>query len=70
MPDLIFTLRDIYINSNLDPVTKFSIRIKYIFQWDISQMTTETIPIRTRTVINYAVKWVIPFLVYWKVDGN
>ena len=64
--DLIFTMRDIYINSNLNPITKFtsssrSIEFKDIFPWNISLMTTKTIPISTRILINYAMKRCIPF---------
>ena len=73
--DLILTIRDIYINSNLNPLAKFSsssgsTEFKDIFPWNISQMITKTIPISTRLVLSYAMKRVIPFLVYWKVDGN
>ena len=64
--DLMFTMRDIYINSNLNPITKFtsssrSIEFKDIFPWNISLMTTKTIPISTRILINYAMKRCIPF---------
>ena len=43
--DLIPTMRDIYINSNLNPLTKFtsssrSTEFKDIHPWDISQMIT------------------------------
>ena len=59
--DLIFSMRDIYINSNQNPITKFtsssgSIKLKDILPWNISQMTTKTIPISTRIVISYAKK--------------
>ena len=54
--DLIFSMRDIYINSNLNPLTKFASRsrsteFKDIFPWKISQMITKTIPITTSIVI-------------------
>ena len=73
--DLIFYMRDIYINSNLNPVTKFtsssrSTEFKDILQWNICQMITKTMPTSTRIVISYAMKQGIPFWVYWKVNGN
>ena len=51
--DLIFSVRDIYINSNLNPPTKFtnssrSIELKDILPWNIPQMITKTIPLSTR----------------------
>ena len=54
--DLILTMRDIYINSNLNPLTKFtsssrSTEFKDILPWNISQMIMKTIPISTRIVI-------------------
>ena len=54
--DLIRMIRDIYINSNLNPLTKFtsssrSTEFKDIFHWNISQMIMKTIPISTRIVI-------------------
>ena len=63
--DLIFSMRDIYINSNLDPLTKFtsssrSTKFKDILLWNISQMIMKTVPISMRIVINYAMKWGIP----------
>ena len=33
-------------------------------------MITKTLPINTRIVISYSMKWGIPFWVYWKVRGN
>ena len=63
--DLILSLRDIYINSNLNPLTKFTSRsrsteFKDILAWNISQMIMKTVPISTRIVISYAVKQDIP----------
>ena len=60
--DLIFSMRDIYINSNLNPLTTFtsssrSTKFKDIFPSNISQMMTKTIPISTRIVISYGMKW-------------
>ena len=59
--DLIFSVRDIYINSNLNPLTKFtsssrSTESKDILPWNISQMIMETVPINTRIVISYVMK--------------
>ena len=59
--DLIFCMRDIYINSNLNPLRKFTssgrrIKLKGILPWNISQMITKTIPISTKIVISYAMK--------------
>ena len=64
--DLIFSVRDIYINSNLNPLTKFtsssrSTKFKDILPWNISQMITKTVPISTRIVISYAMKLGILF---------
>ena len=52
---LIIYTRDIYINSNLNPLTKFtsssgSTKLKDILPWNISQMIMKTIPISKRTV--------------------
>ena len=72
---LILTMRDIYINSNLNPLKKLtsssrSTEFKDILPWNTSQMITKTIPISTRIVISYAMKRAILFWVYWKVNGN
>ena len=73
--DLIFSMRDLYINSNLNPLTKFtssskSTKFNDILQWNISQMITNTIPISKRIVISYAMKWGILLWISWKVNGN
>ena len=52
-------MRDIYINSNLKPLMKFtssnrSTELIAILPWNKSQMITKTIPISTRIV--YAVQ--------------
>ena len=57
--DLILTIRDIYINVNLSPLTKFtsssrSTEFKDILPWKISHMIIKMIPIGTRIVISYA----------------
>ena len=59
--DLIFSMRDIYINSNPNPLTKFpsssrSTKFKDILPSNISQMITKTIPINTRIVTTYVMK--------------
>ena len=71
--NLIFPMRDIYINSNLN--TEFtknsrSTKLKYVLPWNISQMVTKNVLISTRIVISYAIKWDIPLLIWWKVNGN
>ena len=55
-------MRDIKINSNLNPLTKFtsssrSTKLKDIFPWNISQTIMKTILISTRiVVISYTMK--------------
>ena len=55
-------MRDIYINSNLNPLTEFtsssrSSEFKDILSWNIVQMIMmKTVPISTRIVTNYAIK--------------
>ena len=72
--DLILTMRDIYINSNLNPLTKLtssrSTELIDIFPWNISQMVTKTVPISTRIILSYGIKQGIPFCVWWKANGN
>ena len=73
--DLILTMRDIYINSNLNPLPKFtgssrSTELKDILPWNISQMNPKTIPFSMRIVISYAMKQGILFWVWRKVNGN
>ena len=55
---LLFSMRDIYNNSHLNPLTEFtcsswSTKLKDILPWNICQMITETIPISTRIVKLY-----------------
>ena len=55
--DLTLRIRDIYINSNLSPLKKFtsnsrSTEFKDILSSNISQMITKTISISTRIVIS------------------
>ena len=73
--DLILTMRDIYINSNLNPLTKFisssrTTKLKNIFPWSISEMIMETVLIIMRIVISYTMKQGIPFWVWWKVKWS
>ena len=71
--DLLLTMRDIYINSNLNQLTKFTSRgteFKDVIPWNISQMIRKTIPISTRIILSYAMKWSILFWVWWKVNRN
>ena len=72
---MIFTMRDIYTNVNLNSLTKFTsgsrrTEFKDILPWKISQMITKTLPISTRIVISYAIKRGIPFWVWRKVNGT
>ena len=73
--DFILMMRDIYINSNLKQLTKFtsssrSTEFKDILLWNISQMITKTIPVSTRIVIRHAMKPGILSWAFWKVNGN
>ena len=70
--DKIFTMRDIWINSNLtQPIEITSSNKTTEFEdtlpWNISQ---KTLLISTRIVINYAMISDISFWVWWKVNGN
>ena len=61
--DLILMMRDTYINSNLNALTKFtsssrSTEFKDILPRNFSQMITKIIPNITRIVISYAMKGV------------
>ena len=63
---VLLMMRDIYINFNQNPLTKFtsssrSTEFKDIFAWNISQMMLKTILISTRIVISYVKKRSIPF---------
>ena len=71
--DLIFSISNIHINSNLTPITRFtsssrSTNLKNVFPWNISQLITKTIPVRLRIVVNYNEMghpvWI------WKAYGN
>ena len=71
--NLIVMMRDIYINSNLNPITRFtrssrSTEFKDILPYNIFEMITKTISISKKIVISYAMKQVILFCVYWKVN--
>ena len=73
--DLTLTMRDIYINFNLNQLTKYtssrrSTDFKGIFPWNISQMIAKIISISTRIVISYTMKWDILFWLWKKVNGN
>ena len=61
------------LNSNLNPITKFTCssrgtEFKDILPRNMSEMITKTIPIRI--AINYAVKQNILFWIYWKVNWD
>ena len=73
--DLILSMRDIYIKSNLNPFTKVtsssrSTEFKDILPWNISQMITKTVLISTKIVISYAMRRGIPLWIWWKVSEN
>ena len=73
--DLILSIRDIYIDSNLNSLTKFtsssrSTKSKDILPWNISQMITKTIPNSMRKVISYVMKQGILLWIWWKINGN
>ena len=72
---LILTMRDIYINSNINPLTKFTSRgrsteLKDILPRNISQIITKTTPISMRTVISNVMNRGILLWVCWKVNGD
>ena len=63
---MIHTMRDVYINSNLNSLTKFTRssrrpEFKDILPWFIPQMIPRTVPISTRIVVSYAMKRIILF---------
>ena len=63
--ELILSMRDININTNLNPLIKFtsssrSTEFKDILLWNISQMIMKTVPISTRLVVGYVMKQGIP----------
>ena len=74
-PDVILSMREIYINSSLNPLTKFtsssrSTEFKDILPWNISRMIMKTVPISMRIAMSYAMKRVIPLWIWWKINGN
>ena len=73
--DLILTMRDIHMNSKLNTHTKFtssskSTEFNNILPWNIYHMIRKSLPISTRTLINYAMKWGIPMWIWWNVYIN
>ena len=73
--DLMFSKWKIYINSNLNPLTKFtrssrSTEFKDILPWIFSQMIMKTVPISMRIVISNARKLGIPLRIWWKVKHS
>ena len=72
---LIFTMGNIYINSNLNPFTKFTrssrnTEFKAVFSWKISEVIMKTVPISKGMVISHVMEWVISYWVWGKVNGN
>ena len=75
--ELLLTMRDIYSNSSLNPLLKFTSSssrgaefIDILLPWNISQMIIETVPISMRIVINYTMKLSIPLWIWWNVNVN
>ena len=69
--DLILTMRNIYINSNLTPKTKLTSASRSTeFKDILLKMITKTVAISTRIVISYGMKQGIPLWIWWKVNGN
>ena len=71
----VLTWIHIYINSNLNSLTKFTssskiTEFKDILPWNISQMITKTILISTRIFISNAMKRGIPLWIWCNVNGN
>ena len=67
--DLILSMKDIYISSNLKPLTKLtnssrSTEFKDIIPWRISQKITNTVLISMRIVLSFAIKPDIPFWIW------
>ena len=65
--NLVLSMGDIYINSNLNPLTKFtsssrSTTLKDILPWNITKTT--------RIVISNSMKQGIPIWRWWKVNGK
>ena len=72
---LIFTMSDIFINSNQASLTKFTnsckgTEFKDVLPWNISEIIKKAVQISTRIVMNYAVKRGILLWVWWKFNGN
>ena len=68
-------IRDVYINSKLNPLTKLtsssrSTKLKNIFSRNISQMITKTVSISANLVISYSMKRGISVWLWQKVNGN
>ena len=68
-------MRDIYINFNWNPLTKFTSSsrttvFKDILPWNISQMIAKTVSISSRLVISNAMKRGIPLWIWWKFNEN
>ena len=73
--DLMLSMGNIYINSNLNTLIKFTSSsrktgFKDILSWKISQMFTKIAPISTRIIARNPVKWDILLWIWWKINGN
>ena len=72
---LILAMRDKYVNSNLNPLAKFtsssrSTVFKDVHPWNISQMITKAVPVSPRIVKSYVMRQGILLWIWWKVTGN
>ena len=72
---LIITMRNIYLNSSLNPLIKFtsstrSTGFEDIDSWSISQRIMKTISISTKIVISYTMKQNILFWIWRKVNED
>ena len=68
--DLTLSMRNIYIDSNLKPLTKFTSSSRGTEFKDIIPWNMKTISISTRIVINNAMKQDILLWMWWEVNGN
>ena len=64
--DLIYIMRVIYINSNLNILAEFtsssrSTEFEDFLPWNLSQTITKTFRISIKIVISFLMEWGIPF---------
>ena len=73
--DVLLTMQDIDINSNLSLLTIFTSRsrsteFKHILPWNISQIIKKAIPICPKIVISCVIKYGIPLWTWRRANGN